>query len=134
MQGFAGSAGYAFAFGVLPLDATKPIIWVHIAPTRDGNHRSIEDEEEAVADACEALGMRVMDMATDGDRQLDERLREAFALYSVFAEGSDGQRPTLAVVIGHILESQGVPSLWFCQLSAQGIDRFLIIGASLRLL
>jgi hypothetical protein len=51
---------HVFALSVFPLDATKPIVWVHNTATEDSNYRSIEDEEEAVADACEALGMRVI--------------------------------------------------------------------------
>jgi hypothetical protein len=55
--GLRGTSACAFSFGVFPLDATKPILWTHTAPSQKGSHGSIPDEEAAPIDACEAVGM-----------------------------------------------------------------------------
>jgi hypothetical protein len=79
--GEKGGAGYLWVVMVLSTDPSWGEFVAQIAGSAHGNHRHVVELEDAVCLACANLGMTVRFLATDGDHDVDERTREAFALW-----------------------------------------------------
>jgi hypothetical protein len=79
-----GGAGYLWLVLVLSTDPAWCEFVAQVAPSAHGNHRHVVDLGDAVCFACARIGMTVRLLAADGDKDLDQRTRNAFALWEKF--------------------------------------------------
>jgi hypothetical protein len=69
--GQEGHSGYGFTWGLLPLNANLPGLWIHVMPSVTGAHGRARAVEQKILAVLQKMGLRVTFLATDGDHGLD---------------------------------------------------------------
>ena len=96
---FAGATASRSALLFFDPDAPDP--WLQVAKRDIASLGKVEDVEEQLIASCERAGLKIVFVATDGDRVADKRHTAAFHLYAEWLE-----RMTLSEILARLEQAE----------------------------